>query len=306
MTTVSLTGENAPYIISFKNLRNQIPDKKSVEEPLLEFSPLSGSEPNYEPKRWNLDEEIKDTHNCYAYVLNKIVRGRKGKPQPGYFSGYPYIEEKDYKCSSFYNRLKRDIPSLYLTTFNKPCAKGFYKGFIAMDPKREDQDYHFYRQDKTGYWSHKPGRTDVIDYDANKKKIKNPLLANRKYKYFNYSVPCFYFCVKSGLGRIESETLNSKRIQMSKREGGNFINKDLKNDALFNERNIRVNEDNLFDWNQNKNLDSNLNSNNITRNFFNNQITKKLKGGSTKRKINKLSNKDNKEINSCRSSNCRK
>ena len=60
---------------------------------------------------------------------------------------------------------------MYLAKFDKRCKKGFSKGFIVLDDKASDQDYHFYRQDNSGYWSHKPGRREAIDYDALKKKI---------------------------------------------------------------------------------------------------------------------------------------
>jgi len=176
-----------------------------------QMSPKSGSEPNYEPSKWNLNPNIKHNHNCYSYALNHRRSHRKGKPQPGYFSGYDHIKENEYQCANFYNRLKDDIPSLYLTSFEQPCKKGFHKSFIALDPKINDQDYHFYRQDKNGYWSHKPGRTDVSKIDASGNPIKNPVSANRDYKYFHYSKPCFFFCANPKLGKTHSTRINSKK-----------------------------------------------------------------------------------------------
>ncbi len=35
------------------------------------------------------------------------------------------------------------------------------------------------RKDASGYWSHKPGGTEVRDYDSNGNKIKDPKDANR-------------------------------------------------------------------------------------------------------------------------------
>ena len=171
------------------------------------ISPKSGSEPNYEPQKWNNNPKIKDNHNCYSYAVNQINIHRTGKPQPGYFAGYPHIEDNEYNCSSFYNRLKSDLPSLYLSSFESKCQKGFHKSFIAIDDKENDQDYHFYRQDKTGKWSHKPGRTNVIDTDASGKQIYNPLTANRNYEYFAYKKPCFFFCVNPKLGRVHSKNV---------------------------------------------------------------------------------------------------
>ena len=140
----------SPYLISLKERNSNIMNNITI-------APLSGSEPKYNPDRWN-EKKIKYNHNCYAYVLNKVALNRDGKPQPGYFSNFPPLRRSDYKCEAFFQRLKKDMPSLYKVKFGQRCRKGSYKGFIAIDPKEEDQDYHFYRQDSDGYWSHKPGR----------------------------------------------------------------------------------------------------------------------------------------------------
>ncbi len=205
-------NNHSPYVISLKeknryNKHDYFLNKTNKNSSVtLPFSPTSGSEPKFEPSKWNNDDHIRGNHNCYAYLLNTVVHKRSGKPQPGYFSNFPPLKTKDYNCLTFYNRLKKDIPSLYLTSFDTKCKKGFYKGFIALDTKIEDQDYHFYRQDKSGYWSHKPGRKEAVDVDANDKKIRNPVKSNRKYRYFDYSRPCFFFCLNTKLSRSHSKS----------------------------------------------------------------------------------------------------
>ena len=78
---------------------------------------------------------------------------------------------------------------------------------MAIAPDKDNTDYHFYRQDKNGTWSHKPGRTAVSKVDASGKIILNPLIANRNYKNgYNYSKPCFFFCVNKKLSRTLSST----------------------------------------------------------------------------------------------------
>lgn len=171
------------------------------------LGPLSGNEPEYDPTKWNDNDKIKYNHNCYSYVLNSIHHNRKGKPQPGYSSGFSHITNSSYNCKEFKRRLKKDNPGLYLVDFNSPCRKNFHKGFLALDTKKNDTDYHFWRQDKNGYWSHKPGRTNVVKVDASGKKITNPLKANRKYTHFNYSTPCFFFCVNSKYAIAHSRRL---------------------------------------------------------------------------------------------------
>ena len=181
-------------------------DKKYLFSSSNIYSSLSGSERKYEPYKWNNNENIKSNHNCYAYVLNQIASRRLGKPQPGYFSNYPALSYSDYNCLTFYERLKKDVPSLYLIDFDTSCKKGYYKGFIALDRKKYDTDYHFYRQDKNKLWSHKPGRTDVVNIDAAGKLINNPFTANRKYKYYNYGHPCFFFCINDKMAKAVSRT----------------------------------------------------------------------------------------------------
>ena len=208
----------SPYLIGIKeimNSNNKFDKKDYLFNSTSEFSPTSGSEKKYEPHKWNNNEKIKKYHNCYAYALNHIASKRHGKPQPGYFSGYPSLSDADYNCKTFYKRLRKDVPSLYLIDFNTPCRKGFYKAFIALDDKSYDTDYHFYRQDKNGYWSHKPGATSVINVDASGNLIKNPLKANRKGTHYNYSTPCFFFCVNDKMTRATSTTHVSKKNSFS-------------------------------------------------------------------------------------------
>ena len=172
--------------------------KKEMFESKKDFSPISGSELEYNPDLWNKKYQIKDTHNCYTYALGKIIRGLKSKAQPGYASGFNHIGDNEYNCESFRERLKKDSPGSYLEKFDKSCLPGFYKIFLALDP---GNDYHWWRQNKDTYWSHKPGSTDVVDVDADGKKIKNPLKANRKYDYLDYYKPCFFTCIYSDLAR---------------------------------------------------------------------------------------------------------
>ena len=165
--THSFFGGDSPYItalISKKHLQNASVSNNNLTN--TEFSPKSGSEPKYEPIRWNDNPKIKETHNCYSYALNSIVAARLNKPQPGYFAKYPHISNGNYTCDPFVKRLRKDIPSLYDTTFRGKCKKGFYKIYMAVTKDSPDTDYHFYRHDNNGYWSHKPGRTNITNLDA--------------------------------------------------------------------------------------------------------------------------------------------
>jgi len=193
---------NKPYILEIKKFKENekyLNNKSYLEinEKNDELGPLSGSELKYEPEKWNQSKTI-DSHNCYSYALGNIIKKLESKAQPGYASGFEHIEDNEYECKSFRERLKKDSPGSYLEKFNQPCLPGFYKIFLALDPKN---DYHWWRQDNSSYWSHKPGATEVVDVDADGKKIKNPLKANRNYGSLNYYKPCFFTCVYSDLTR---------------------------------------------------------------------------------------------------------
>ena len=193
-------SSNKPYIMEIKKFKNN-ETLINTDERLhftKEYSPLSGSEMKYEPDKWNKDYNIKTSHNCYTYALGKIIPGLDSKAQPGYASGFNHIEDSDYNCKSFRERLKRDSPGSYLEKFDNSCIPGFYKIFLAIDP---ENDYHWWKHGKNSEWTHKPGSTEVTDVDADGKKIKNPLLANRNYDSINYYKPCFFACIYSDLAR---------------------------------------------------------------------------------------------------------
>jgi len=169
------------------------------------LSPMTGFEPKYEPIRWNNNSKIRENHNCYSYAFNDIHGKRKGKAQPGYYANYPPISSSEYNCDAIYKRIKKDNPSVYKTDFKNKCGKGYYKSFFALS-LGANTDYHFYRQDKNGYWSHKPGRTNASNLDASKKIIINPDRANRNYSHLNYSTPCQFFCVHPSMTKTHSVT----------------------------------------------------------------------------------------------------
>ena len=199
-----LIKSKKPYSMEIKKIKDneRIINNNNIFESQKDFSPLSGSELKYTPDKYNKNYNIKSTHNCYSYALGKIVNDLESKAQPGYASGFNHITNDDYNCKSFRKRLKKDSPGSYLEKFDNSCLPGFYKIFLALDPKN---DYHWYRQDKSKYWSHKPGSTDVVNTDADGKKISNPLKSNRNFKHRNYYKPCFFACIYSDLSRSIDE-----------------------------------------------------------------------------------------------------
>lgn len=168
-------------------------------------APLSGSEPTYDPSRYNRHKGIRESHNCYTYAFNylklpKTKRCTKTScplpfPQPGRASGYPtWSDVKGKRCPDLIARIKGDVPGSSLSTFEAKCPAGTRKIALVAD---EDEDYHFYRQDSNGWWSHKPGATEVIPYDATQRRIYDPELASRYYPKsgLHYDEFCSYLCI---------------------------------------------------------------------------------------------------------------
>jgi hypothetical protein len=144
--------------------------------------PLSGYELEYNTMLW--DDEVESNNNCYNYALNNQVHPETNtlwfKQQPGEFAEamtYDYSDE-----GKMYNAVLADFEKyneLYGTNllfqrvgkFQK-CPTGTYK--VALVANSSNWDYHWYRQDSDGYWSHKPGTSAVTRLDSNGKLIVNP------------------------------------------------------------------------------------------------------------------------------------
>ena len=58
------------------------------------------------------------------------------------------------------------------------------------------KDYHWYRQNPNGSWSHKRGHTAVIKTDASGYIVSNPKICDRNYGSLNYSTFVGFYIVK--------------------------------------------------------------------------------------------------------------
>lgn len=199
------------------------------------ISPLSGYEPDYNPDSYNKYPGYKESLNCFAYAFDyrKLPKNKDCNeescpvpfPQPGRASGYPkWSKVKGKRCPDLLARLFGDVPDLKVTSFNNQCPKKYSKIALVVD---EDQDYHFYRQDSNGYWSHKPGGTNVTHLDATGRTIYNPELASRHYQNsgLDYSNFCGYLCAPKSTklyfkrgGYLTKKYIKSKKRYTVKRK----------------------------------------------------------------------------------------
>ena len=184
-----------------------------VKDIYSDMLPMSGSEPHYNPEKWNANYFDRLNHNCYAYVLDDFIPNREKRPQPGHRDkDINTFRKQDYTREEISRRAIYDNPSIYCTEPEKKCKKGYYKGVLVID---RYNNYHWLRQDSNGYWSHKPGQLPVTNIDADGKLIKNPSKANliydkdgRAYTLI-YSDIGPYFCIPSKAEtrvKIESHT----------------------------------------------------------------------------------------------------
>lgn len=117
--------------------------------------------------------------------------------QPGAAANYPPFSQSELKsCPEMTARIRGENPTVTRTTFEGLCPRGTSKIALAVDP---NEDYHFWRQDSNGYWSHKPGGTKVINRDASSRLIYDPLLSDRNFSDVNseldYTDFCSFYCV---------------------------------------------------------------------------------------------------------------
>lgn len=176
--------------------------------------------PEYNPVWWLGRTDLCTTqysrdlsNNCYSYACNKDVScyNRDGNyygATPGKASGKTYKE------------LFNDEYSVYQIMYGKATAlkmalrkaatndRVYYRGDTYDKAKSTNQmllacicdvdslDYHWYRLDNNGYWSHKPGWNDVRNYDYKFKEIIDPKTAawDPKYEtwvgYFQVNTNC--------------------------------------------------------------------------------------------------------------------
>lgn len=153
----------------------------------LSCPPCRGEDaPAYEPDWWNDNADRKATNNCYAYANNQATNTF---PQPGRGSGQMFtsltcLGDDGVTAASVRDGLV-DVPDF------SEMTPGWYVALVIWP----DEDYHWYRQDSNGCWSHKPGMTDVINVDHAGNRITDPMTADRG----PYTTFCTYMITNSGV-----------------------------------------------------------------------------------------------------------
>ncbi len=136
--------------------------------------------PRYEPAVWNDADGIQYNNNCYNYACN-IRTGTFA--QPGRATGNQYTA---LTCPEVTKGAVSD--GLQPHNCATRCTGCCHKVALVMAP---GYDFHWYRLDNNGLWSHKPGGTEATNLDNSGNPIVDPSTADRG----PYTQFCGCFCV---------------------------------------------------------------------------------------------------------------
>ncbi len=176
--------------------------------------PVSGNEIEYNPTYWNNTQigytvlwgkefpiYIKHISNCYSYAFDCPFNPWENNApmQPGQSADEVLPMITSPKVIEYVN-LDASIEGFTFESIDRftECPNNTYKVALVIDFLN---DYHWYRQNPDGTWSHKRGTTDVTNIDASGDLILDPQTADRYYPAtsendtLDYSQFCGYFAV---------------------------------------------------------------------------------------------------------------
>jgi len=148
----------------------------------------AGGAPAYDPAYWN-NPTYQRCNNCYNYGCD--IR-TDTFAQPGYAHGIS-LSLANLNCTDVGNAAIADGLAPQPEKICKGCTH-----LVALVIAPGD-DYHWYRLDDNGRWSHKPGGSPATDLDASGNQIADPETADRYYSgpdyTLDYNTFCTYYCV---------------------------------------------------------------------------------------------------------------
>jgi hypothetical protein len=143
--------------------------------------------PPYEPAMWNFSP-TQPNNNCYNYANDRVTNTFA---QPGKYHSAQYTA---LTCASVQPAAVAD-GLVAASNFTQSIPDGWYVALVIWP----NVDFHWYRQDKVGCWSHKPGSTPVKNTDDSNNPITDPKTANRG----GYTQFCSYMITRPCKVRIK-------------------------------------------------------------------------------------------------------
>lgn len=133
----------------------------------------------YNPGFWNNDSTTRLNNNCYNYASNKRTN-TFAQPGRGCGAMYRALTCSEVTRASLCDGLHRRYDCF------PDSEKPRYLVALVIWPNR---DFHWYRLNSEGFWSHKPGSTAARNVDNSNRVITNPETCNRG----PYTQFCGYF-----------------------------------------------------------------------------------------------------------------
>jgi len=156
---------------------------------------ITGAEPTYDPTKPR-------ANNCYTYAIQDF--------NPYLTTQSPDTYEASDGCALLSAGVVADskgkAKAIKCPSENESpqamCGKDEYSVmlFVGLMELDVGYDFHFYRQDSNGFFSHQVGKSTPTNLDADGKLINDPRAANRKNPDFSgsYKHLCSCFCVSKG------------------------------------------------------------------------------------------------------------
>ena len=138
--------------------------------------------PPYNPSKWNSDPVVLRNNNCYNYgndtITNTFAQPGRGSGQEG-----PYPPACPETGSAATRDGLKSVPNPDLTP-----AEGHIAALVVSTTPGFF-DYHWYRRDNNGMWSHKPGQTAARNTDNSGRPIADPRTCDRGF----YNLFCGFY-----------------------------------------------------------------------------------------------------------------
>jgi hypothetical protein len=141
--------------------------------------------PSYDPASWNDADGIQYNNNCYNYACD--IRTNT-YAQPGAASGNMYSQ---INCVEVGDGAVSDGLVTVDCDHGCGCSKCHHQVALVIAPGPGFRDFHWYRKDRDGRWSHKPGGTPATNLDNSGNLILDPRTADRGL----YTIFCGCYCV---------------------------------------------------------------------------------------------------------------
>ena len=170
----------------WKGLRRKAAKRRRRPHPAVPPPKVEACRPDFDPQPWNSAAHV-GTNHCYNYATDVMT---DHAALPGEGSGSACCStDASVTCPKVGAAAENDklVSVSNVTPMNPPHA---HFVALAVEPAgTPGRDFHWYRRDCNGFWSHKVGNGPARNVDESGKAIDDPKTCDRG----NYTVFCGFF-----------------------------------------------------------------------------------------------------------------